>query len=203
MRAELEQLHGGELRFDQFLDATRVDWRLLSGYLVRRWSVPPCVDIEDVEQELLLACWEHVPRYDPTKGRDIKSYVVFNSCDRAKRWLHGQRAALRRRDGAPSRHPLAFSGITEDELTLVDYVVFTKPVQEQVVVEREALDHAFKRCRNERDHLCVVAIVEAMGDIERAADWLYDDFNTRRRCRFNCREDVRRAIRRTVYAVAA
>lgn len=144
-----------------------------------------------------------MPQFDPTRGRDIKSFVMFNSCDRAKRFIHSQRAALRRRDNAESRHPLAFSGIGDAEYDLIDYVVFTRPVQEQVVAEREALARALKRCRNERDHLCVVAIVEAMGDIDRAASWLYDDFNTRRRCRFNCREDVRRAIRRTAMAVAA
>lgn len=36
MQVELEQLRAGNLRFDKFVEATRVDWRMLSGYLIRR-----------------------------------------------------------------------------------------------------------------------------------------------------------------------
>lgn len=202
MQTHLEQLTSGNLDFGQFAMETADDWRRLAGYLYNRWPLPTAVEVEDVEQELLLGSWQVVERFDPTRGKSLLEYVVFNSVDRAKRWLHKQRSAVWGRDKGASRFPLAFALITDDA-TMLQSTLFVAPPQEQVLTEREALQRAFGLCRTARETLCVSAIVESQGCIEDAIEWLYEDPDRRLRCRFNCREDVRRAIWRTAYAVAA
>ena len=78
-----------------------------------------------------------------------------------------------------------------------------KPRQERQVELNQAVRGALGRCKTDRDHLCVVAIIEAKGDIDGAVDWLYGDVEKRRSCRLGSELDARRAIRKTAQAVAA
>lgn len=198
----LDRLRQGEADFGAFAGATATDWRLLSHWLMRRYSLPPAVDAEDVQQEMLIECWRSVPLWRPDGGQPLKKWTVYRSVGQAKEWLHKQRNAYKRRNKSPSRHPLAFAGLSENEVELIDYWTFSEPTQFEHIVSKQAIGAALGRCRTDREHYCVVAVIEARGSIDGAVEWLYSDVNIRRRCRFGSEADARRAIWRTAGRVA-
>ena len=202
MKKWMERLRGGEVGFDAFARNTAEDWWLLSCWLARRWPTPSAVAPEDVQQELLIECWQSVPLWLPDGGQPLKKWVVYRSVSSAKGWLHKQRNAYRRRDTSPSRHELPFSSLTDGETDVVGFWAVREPTQERDLELRESMRNAVARCRTDRDHYCVVAIIEARGDIDGAVEWLYSDVDVRRRCQFGNRADARRAIWRTASAVA-
>lgn len=108
MRVELERLRAGTLTPDLFFAQTRGEWERIATRLVGRWSVPAGVELQDVVQELMMAAWRMAPAYDESRGSSFDRYVIFNAIDKAKKWMHAQRAALRRDDRSPSRHPVRF-----------------------------------------------------------------------------------------------
>lgn len=210
MRDEFEQLRAGAISFDRFARSTQNDWRLLACYLLRRWSVPPAVSSDDVEQELLFSCWRMIPLYNPERGRTLQDFCVWNAVTNAKGFIHSQRNAYRRRDTSPSRLDVSYNvgaasrvrmngagrlWRTASELEAIDFLVSVEPDQENGIRARESVRDAIGRCKTEKARMCVVAFVEAKGDCEAAAEWLYRDTNTRLRCRFSCRADARQAIR--------
>lgn len=113
MKVELEALRDGRVSFDAFFAQTVPEWRRLAKYLLARWPVPDAVDVEDVVQELAVAAWQFVGRYDPERGTPLQRYVVYNAVDKAKKWMHQQRAAYRRDDRSPSRHALNATSLDE------------------------------------------------------------------------------------------
>jgi len=103
--------------FAEFVRRTRSQWRSMAMGLMRRWKCPADVELEDVVQEMLLAVFAVLPDYDPTRGKTLKQYVQWNANNRAKKWMHRQRGALRRDDRAKSRHPIAMSRLSSHALT--------------------------------------------------------------------------------------
>jgi DNA-directed RNA polymerase specialized sigma24 family protein len=103
----LKALREGRLPFATFATATAADWRRLALHLMGRWDPGPAVDVEDVEQELRLGAWLAVGRWDPARGATIGRFVVYQACDRAKRFIHRQRRANRQKDRSPPRYDLA------------------------------------------------------------------------------------------------
>lgn len=116
MKEQLLALKRREITFDQFARATTHDWDRLAGYVWERWrrKVPVGVSLEDIRQELLVAAWVAVGRWRPGKGPGVKSFVVWNACAWAIRWVNMQRNALRRADHAESRCPVPFAALGED-----------------------------------------------------------------------------------------
>lgn len=201
MEAQLMALRDREIGFDAFAQATRGSWTALATHLMRRWRVPAAVEVEDVRQELLMACWAHVDDWRPGCGTTIKKYVVYKAMDCAKRWLHGQRAALKRRDKSPSRHPVPLSTLEHGEC-LVEFLLTVEPDQALYVERSEAIRAAEARCRSRRERVCLQAVL-SHGDPDTAAGVLYGDPVVRRDCRFDSLESARRAIYRMAANVAA
>lgn len=141
MQTELAALSAGTISPDTFFLRTRSEWERLAAYLLRRWPVPSAVAQEDVVQELMLAAWTAVHRYDPARGTTLKGFVVYNATDKAKKWVHKQRAAYRRDDGAPSRHALLLR--LDDGETMqaaIDSYMEPEPAaQEEAAAIRQAL----------------------------------------------------------------
>lgn len=108
MEKHLERLRNGG-SFDEFVRATRAHWRRMAISLMRKWKCPCDVEVEDLVQEMLMAVFVFIPKYDPTRGTTLSQYVTWNANNRAKKWIHCQRGALRRDDKARSRHPIAMS----------------------------------------------------------------------------------------------
>ncbi len=139
MQAELTAYHRGEIDFTRFSRLTAKTWSALAAHLLRKWQAPPGVSVEDLQQELLFACWKMVPRYDPSRKVSLQKFVVYNTCDKAKKWLHKQRNAYRRDDKAPSRFPasLASLGLEEHVEERLMAGVAVPPSQEERLVDAE------------------------------------------------------------------
>lgn len=99
--------------FTKFYTSTHEEWIRIAKYLLRRWECPPSVDLEDIVQEMSLAVITVLPNFNPDKGITLERFIVWNACDRAKKWMHGQRAALRRSDKSGSRFPIPASYLNE------------------------------------------------------------------------------------------
>ncbi len=93
--------------FGVFATATQVDWENLAGSILRRYKVGPDVDIEDVKQELLTACYKYMADFDATRGTQFADFLVFQAMARAKKWVHRARGAnLHNPDKNKSRLPI-------------------------------------------------------------------------------------------------
>lgn len=113
--SSLHALREGEVSFPRFAADTAVVWQRFARYLSRRWKPPAGVDEGDLAQELLVAGWAAVDRWDPERGVSIERYVTFQAIDKAKKWLHRQRNAYRRDDSSASRAPIPFSSLARDD----------------------------------------------------------------------------------------
>jgi hypothetical protein len=111
------------------------------------------VDVEDLVQELLVACWRCLLKFDPSRldgnGNkiSIERYVVYNSVDKAKKWLHKRRGAYRRDDKSPSRFELPFStlggqhdeGGDDYQARLMDRLGSVDATQDSELVRRQSI----------------------------------------------------------------
>lgn len=200
LKEALTALKAGGISFDEFARRTHRDWNGLAHYLMGRWAVPGAVEHEDVVQELLVAAWQHVDKWDAEHPSDtsLATYVVFNATDKAKKWLHKQRAAKRQRDNAPSRNAVSLDVFDPG---VVDTMMATGPDQEHAVARMQSLAAALATCKTRRDVLCVQALAECGGSVARAAALLYDDPAVRRVCRFDSRRNARLAVARAGWRV--
>jgi DNA-directed RNA polymerase specialized sigma24 family protein len=108
MESALKKLREGRLSFDGFARETHGDWERLSAKLLRRWKAPPAVDSEDLVQELLLAAWQSVGKWNEGQGMKLKPFVVWHAMTAAKRWLNVQRGVSSHNgDKSPSRYDIA------------------------------------------------------------------------------------------------
>lgn len=129
MDYELAACRDGRMTFDELAKRTRPSWEKLAQYLLRRWKSPTWVsDVEDVVQDLLLGAWLAIQEWDPSYpgAAPLKSFVIFNSVDKAKKRVHQMRKAKRRDDKAPSRHMVPVSSLHregEDPLDVADLVI--------------------------------------------------------------------------------
>jgi DNA-directed RNA polymerase specialized sigma24 family protein len=201
MQRELEALRAGRLTFDGFVRATRLEWFRLAAYLLRRWSAPADVGLEDLVQEMLLGAWDVVGRFDPRRGKSVQQFVVWNAVTRAKKWLHKQRCAYKLDDRSPSRHALCMAALDEDAGRRLEPVAVELPAD--AVDRTRALAEAVGRLESDVDRALLLCLVDARGDVERAAR----DVVARPRARWLLRiEDethARRAIRRAMARAAS
>jgi len=195
VQRELEALGAGRLTFDGFARATRLEWFRLAAYLLRRWQAPADVGLEDLVQEMLLEAWSISARFDPGRGKTIQQYVTWNAVSRAKKWLHRQRCAYKLDDRSPSRHALCMASLDDDAPRRLE------PAAPAVPEERtrtRAVAEALGRLDSDVDRALLLSLVDARGDVERAAR----DVVARPRARWLLRlEDeahARRAIRRAM-----
>jgi RNA polymerase sigma factor (sigma-70 family) len=116
MDKHLERLRNGG-SFDEFVIRTKSQWRAIAMRLMQRWKCPSDVEVEDVIQEMLMGVHVVLPDYDPSRGKTLAQYAVWNAINRAKKWMHRQRGALRRDDKSISRHPIAMSRLSPSALS--------------------------------------------------------------------------------------
>lgn len=215
--AACRALHGGRLSFSAFCQATAETWQRLAEGLYARWTPPAGCTVEDVRQELLLGVWQAVPKWNPCRATaaNLPRFIVWNACARAKYWLHQQRGSNLhgRRDGAPSRYPLAFSAVGLTPLAqpakldatakrfAVALVPQHQPEAEQVLQRKNALVQVLPHCRTLREEYAMAALA-AVGSVDQAADRVYDDLHARRVMRLGSRQQARTVVRRALAIVA-
>jgi hypothetical protein len=228
LRACLLLLRNGRLRFARFAQRTAGTWQRLARYLVARWPLPACCELRDVEQELLLAVAQLVPRWDPSRGVEIARFVVWNACNRAKRWMHRQRGATRTGghapgvarsgpDWKPSVLPVPASWIDapaaqggEDRARAGRFERITakrfaeqRPSDPYAVADlRLVLDSPLTAGLDPRQRLALAALA-AEHDVDLAAERLYADPDARWRCRLWSERHARALVRRAITSVAA
>lgn len=95
--------------WDAFLDGNARQLRDIARSIYRRWVTPEGVQVDDVEQEVLLAAWRAFEAWRSDGGMTLRAYVFCSARHAAKYWVHKQRSSLGYRGDAPSRAPLAFS----------------------------------------------------------------------------------------------
>jgi hypothetical protein len=136
VQLELLRYQRGEISFDQFARETNKAWLALSVHLLNRWKASPAVSPEDLQQELLIACWRCIPEFDAARGVSLESFVVYNSFDKAKKWLHKQRNAYRRDDKSPGRFPVSFASLGLEphaEERLMSFLASASTQEDQLV----------------------------------------------------------------------
>lgn len=116
MKRELEALRAGSMTFDAFVRETQGEWFKLARSLRNQWRLSGSGDmaeIEDVQQIMLMEAYSRLRSFDETKTSQdgtpvgLLKYVLFNACDKAKKWLRRQVAVKR---GAMVTVPLSALG---------------------------------------------------------------------------------------------
>ncbi len=203
LESELDGLRTGKMTFDQFVRSTAGDWTRLASYLRGRWQVPSAVDVDDVRQEMLLAAWRAVAAWDDTRGVSLRSFVLWTAITLAKKWLHGQRAALRRDDHAPSRHEVTATALgiepTDDRSSVTGR---TEAEQEFTVAGIELFGRVLASIPP-TDNVCLQALLTTGGDVASAAGALYSNPTARATLRLKDERDARRAVTRTATRVVS
>lgn len=213
MRDLLMAVRCGRASFALFERRTRHFWRAMADHLLRRWRGPISVSTDDMMQELLLGAWIFVGHWDPKRlGPDgepveIGRYVVFNACDKAKKWLHQQRNAYRRDDKSPSRIERNFSSYRaqgDDEGGDVEELLMqrlaTQSTAEEICCHRESLFIAAARAPIE--HRPAMLAVAETGDLDLAAEQLSKSPAAFALLNVQSVTDARRAVVRAIKAVA-
>lgn len=193
--------------FPEFSRETSQVWRRFARYLCRRWRPPLGVDEEDLVQELLVAGWQAVRKWDPARGTSIDRYVRYNAIDKAKKWLHQQRNSYRRDGSAPSRVPTVFSALErpdEEPGSAQDRLAWVAPAQEaafDVIDLRRELVRAFEPLGRRlpfRDREALAAVAASGGCIDAAADSIIADRALCLALRVGSEDEAALVLRRSV-----
>ena len=183
----LMRLRRGRITFSQFAADTSKLWRVLAARLLNRWRPGHGVDEVDVEQELLVHAWLFVGRWDPQRGVRLDRYVLFNSIDKARKWLDRQRG--RSKQGV-SRDPT---------LGVFDSVERDNPLS--YLIDIEELIYGADRAQrlldslDERQRIVAEALLTTRS-AEAAALRIYEDAERRRELRLGSEQAARRMVRR-------
>jgi hypothetical protein len=205
----LVALRGGQSTFAQFVQATRPHWKALSIYVVKRWDLPLWMDKEDVEQELHVAAWTFVGKFDDKRGKKLEEFVVWNAIDKAKKVAHKARGANRHRgaDGNPSMYERPFTTFeraTDERGAAAERMLSGAAVeahQERTAVREEGYKRARTVCGKVRELLAVQALYHADDSLTEAAANLYEDYESRRLCRLGSEDHALSVVKHAVRTV--
>lgn len=187
---QLERLRSGECTFAEFASGTRNLWKYMAARLLRSRDPGIGVDAADVEQEMLVAAWLFVGRWEDGRGAPIDKYVLFNSCDKAKKWLDGQREATS--DGRTTRAPkLGRAASAEMDRRLASSEA-GDPVEAGEFLAKLSVD----------DRVVVKALLET-GNASAAALHLYNHYPHRIRFRLGCEQAALRLVKKVVVRLCA
>jgi hypothetical protein len=144
-------------------------WQRLAKYLMRKWRAPAWYTHEDVEQELRLAAYDFIWRYqeEKAKGRAIDRYVEWNALDKSKKALHVARGA--KLSGDPDKNPSRI----ETPFSMYEVAPESEPGdvvrQDELYERQEIVAELEKRFTTERERLAVRVLAANAGSIEDAA----------------------------------
>lgn len=182
MQEQLMALRNGHTNFDQFGRSTTSDWERIAGSLMRKWQCPPGVGVEDVMQELMLAAWKFVDKWDPKYGVKIDRYVTWNAIDKAKKWINKQRQAGTAGDKGKSRYPYCFAALGGDDVALHKLSSLDSPEehcfahQRGLIFSRELVEQ--NRISPE-DKAWILMFGQCGWDPDQAAVEVFGDFHAR------------------------
>lgn len=206
----LARVREGTLSFDAFARQTKERWRRVAIALLRRWDAPSWAGTEeDVVQDLLLAAWQAIPRWDPTdpRQRSLEDVVMYAANNRAKKNLHRARLgkrAHRDEDHTRSRYERPLSSFVREGESGEEVGVPTPSVparQDEVAELRRACARARGSATTVRELLAFQALEASDGEVEAAAALLYGDREARFEAGLGCEGDAFRAAARAASRV--
>lgn len=197
----------GTMTFREFVRETDRRWEWWAKRLSRS-GIPAWVDVEDIRQDLLIEAWRAVERYDVTKVNNgtPAQFVEFAAKNAAKKQVHRARGDDRHTWawGAP-RFDIPMSALVREGED-GDEDVFDIPVdpdQERAVQRRDTVMALARQQANMRDFFGVQALAHARGDVDVAADLLWNDLDVRLFCRLPSDSTARTVVGRLAARLAA
>ena len=143
----------------------------MARVLHKRYTLPPGVSREDVEQEMLLAAWRAVESWEEGRA-SLVGYVVWSAHSCASKYLHKQRGADQHTRKGPGRYALNASLIQrEDGTSVLDEATRGAPDSERQLDVESALEKVarFSEDQSEAQRKALIYYVEEQADEERAA----------------------------------
>ncbi len=206
LRRIVGEVKDGSMSFDVFAASTIVTWDGLARDILRRWDTPTWFDAEDVRQELLIAAWTYLQKFDASRGVPLHKFLTWNAYDKAKKRVHRVRGAKlhSKADYNPSRYELLDRAPPKGDKERSDFATrkeASTPTISDEIVAMENLQSALDVCDTEKERMLVL-LMSAEQDIERAAMRLYGDPETRLACRLGCEQAAVRIVRATARDVA-
>ena len=203
MRKGLSAVRAGEMSFGEFAERTGPEWGKIAGYIATRWRLPNWASTEDVRQELLIAAWGAVEKFDPERGADLGRYVVWNAVDKAKKRAHKWRGANLH------GNPDAAAGRVEVTLDDDKRAPQANRRSERLLggdmgsENRMAEAMVVGECKTEAERIAVTAVLACDGHVQEAAEMLYAVPAARLEFEMGDRVHARRVVREVVGAVVA
>lgn len=189
---QLALVRDGRIGYADFTRATRSDFGRLAASLIRRWRPPEWLGEDDVVQEMHVAAWPRIWKWDPDRGPSLSRYVVFGAMDAAKYAVHVARGAMLHgsRDCNPSRNlecPLSSFEVEQGDSVRLRGDVEAAMVDDGPTVEamlmfaedrRTATTEAIEVCATTEEEIVVRAIID-YGDVDMAAADIYETVGLR------------------------
>lgn len=209
--------HAGNMTLRQFFEQAHPVLVRMGATLMRRWRTPPAVSLEDVVQELMVGCCWAFKRYDPKRAgaAPIGRFVMYNACDKAKKWIHRQRGALLhgKTDNSPPRYAVLLQDVAErrsrrgqggtaaGRAADVEWAIEglrTEPEQHERLEQQEYWRTLFSKAPTSRLRWGLLALGATQGDPGRATARIYADPDLRLRLHLSSERDARGVIREVV-----
>jgi DNA-directed RNA polymerase specialized sigma24 family protein len=196
--AALRAVYDGRATFDAVVREHRAHFRALAAQILRRWKLPPWVQLEDVEQDLLIAAWERLWDYDPARGTSIEGYVIWNAYDRAKKRAHKARGSKRsgnKADSNPSRFERGYAAVWGDDADRRSEEKSSIPAPQESGVQLHEAEELVADCVRDLREWHTVRAAREMGELEellamqddtlvRVAPAVYEDLDAREDCEY-------------------
>lgn len=142
--ALLPALRSGRADREDVFRSTADDFLRMGAKLMSSYDLPPCVELEDVAQELRLRLIEALPKWDATRGKSLAEFVLFVAHSKTRKMLDAGREADR--STKESRTPLLLIDAVEAEEreALLAGGCDAEPTPEDVAAGQERIDLARK-----------------------------------------------------------
>ncbi len=197
-------VHAGEMTFATFARETDTRWQRLAAMIRRRWAQPDWHEHADTVQDLLLAAWAAIPRWDERRCARIDRFVVWQAVDKAKKRAHKARGAVLH--GSPDRnkprYEVTFASIGEEREERALRVLIEPAPQEEALARRESATRIRAACRTPREIYAIEAVMRE-GTVARGALRVYDDPRSRLACRLSSEQHAVRVMATSAARVVA
>jgi DNA-directed RNA polymerase specialized sigma24 family protein len=176
----------GREPMDQFFQRTRSDWERVARYVMKRSPAVPGICENDVMQELQLVAWRAIGKYNPRRSRNPDRYLIFQAVARTNRWLRRQ---VRR--GGRAGTPEVVSDFDFDRLE-------SSHRMDHSVEAKSELRRLIDQISGERGTIALAAVISAEGDLDLAAEQIYEDRLASVRFRLYEPSDARRLVKKAI-----
>jgi hypothetical protein len=207
LASNLQALRAREIPFEVFHRRTRDEWRRMAVALHRRYTLPPGVTADDVEQEMLFGCWVAVSRWEDDRGVSLVSYVVWGAHNRAQKWIQRQRGVNQHTRRGPAGYAFCASALTRDGddggPRVLENATAGARDRERDLDVQALLAMIPRVASSEAGKQALRRFFEQMGDVEKAAEAFYGDPEHRWLFRLESRHHARSIITQEVRRLRA